>query len=67
MTYWILAQLFVGFHKPSLFSPADKHLRVRHNYAYKISLATRNTVNENCSLEKDFECNRIRIPFKKYL
>lgn len=39
-TYRILAQLFVGSHKPSLFSPVNKHLRVGHNNAYEMRLAT---------------------------
>lgn len=42
-TYRILAQLFVGSHKPSLFSPLNKHLRIRHNNAYEMRLATWNT------------------------
>lgn len=43
MTHWILAQLFVGSSDPSLFSPADKHLRVRHHYSYEVGLARPNT------------------------
>lgn len=32
-TYWILAQLLIRSHKPSLFSPVNKDLGVRHDYA----------------------------------
>lgn len=38
MTYRILAQLLRGSHKSSVFSPVNKHLRVRHHYAYEIRL-----------------------------
>lgn len=43
MTHWILAELFVGSSDPSLFSPADKHLGVRHHYSYEVGLARPNT------------------------
>lgn len=43
MTHWVLAELFVGSSDPSLFSPADKHLGVRHHYSYEVGLARPNT------------------------
>lgn len=41
VTYWILAQLLVRSHKPSLFGPVHKYLRVRHDYADEKRLAAR--------------------------
>lgn len=46
VTHWILAQLFVGSSDPSLFSPADKHLGVRHHYSYEVGLARKDRPNE---------------------
>lgn len=40
MTYGILAQLFIGSHKSSVFSPADEHLGVRYNDADEMRLGT---------------------------
>lgn len=39
MTYRILAQLLIRSHKPSLFGPVNKYLRVRHDYADEERLA----------------------------
>lgn len=41
MTYWILAQLLIRSHKPSLFGPVNKYLGVRHDYADEKRLAAR--------------------------
>lgn len=43
MTYRVLAELFIGSHKSSAFSPIHKHLRIRYDYAYEIRLVTQNT------------------------
>lgn len=39
VTHGILAQLFIGPSDPSVFSPANKHLGVRHHYSYEVGLA----------------------------
>lgn len=39
VTHRVLAELFIGSGDPSLFSPADKHLGVRHHYSYEVGLA----------------------------
>lgn len=39
--YRLLTQLFVGSHQTEVFGPADKHLRVRDNYADKMRLETK--------------------------
>lgn len=43
MTHWVLAELLVGSSDPSLFSPADKHLGVRHHYSDEVGLRRRET------------------------